>query len=91
MALIHPQRIAWLDTLKAMALFFDLRRLKGPWRGLIPAGCLIILWAGIRATVRVDMDELLCGNLATFYLSARPALASALIPPANGIDKPTVP
>lgn len=46
------------------------RQLQGWWRFLVPAACLLIQVAGIRANGRVDMNELLFGNLAVFYLTA---------------------
>ena len=77
-----PVRLPWgIEPACAGVLFYgagrlarglpsDLLRRKGRWRWLIPAICLIIQGAGIRANGRVDMNELLFGNLAAFYLTA---------------------
>lgn len=52
------------------SLPFDPRQIRGMRGWLIMAACLAIQWAGIEANGRVDMNELMFGNLAAFYLTA---------------------
>lgn len=79
---ILPFRLPWsIEPACAGMIFYGAGRLarclqvghqqiKGLWRSLILAGCLIVQYAGILANARVDMNELMFGNFAAFYLTA---------------------
>lgn len=79
---VLPFRLPWsIEPACAGVLFYGAgrllrgqafapRQLKGLWLGLTLAACLFIHWTGMKANGPVDMNGLVFGNLAGFYLTA---------------------